>query len=275
MQNILLNPALDAQLKRDGYIVFDMLSAAELNRLQQCYQKWHTTPPAEFYKSYFSDNAAYKTEVEELILELFTPKLKQYFTGYIPYGGMFVVKPQGERGHFPPHQDWSFVDERQHWSLNMWCPLTDVDAANGNMQMLPGSHLFLHTIRGSGTPDQYEGQKELVQPHMLDIPMRAGQAIFFYHGILHGSTPNTQPQERVSVGLSLIEEGAPVYYHYTHPGTSNTEAFEAHLDFYKNYVSDRDKLPTTVRSLGFTDFAFPQLTNEELLQKIKHSKVTV
>ncbi len=47
------------------------------------------------------------------------------------------------------------------------------------------------------------------------------------------------------------------------------------FDFYKNYVSDRDKLPTTVRSLGFTDFAFPQLTNEELLQKIKHSKVTV
>lgn len=268
MQDILLNPTHDAQLKRNGFIVFDMLNADELQRLKSCYAKWHPEPPEEFYKSYFSPNKEYKEDVENLILELFTPKLKHYFSGYIPFGAMFVVKPQGERGHFPPHQDWSFVDERTNWSLNMWCPLTDVDATNGNMQMLPGSHTFLHTIRGSSTPDQYEGQKELVQPYMVDIPMKAGEAIFFFHSIIHGSTPNTSENERVSIGLSLVEQCAPLFYYYTHRDTSKTEVFETSTDFYRQYACDRENLPLSARSLGFTEFSFIQMSDSELIKKI-------
>ncbi len=272
MSPILNDEKLNAFLYREGYVVLPMLSADEVKLLRDVYEKWHPTPPPEFYKSYFSPNEEYKREVEDLTMKLFVPKLDKYFINYIPYGGMLVVKPNGPQGDFPPHQDWSFVDEQKHWSLNMWCALEDVNEANGNMQMLRGSHRFMKTIRGSGTPDQYEAQRELMQDYMTDIPMKAGEAIFFFHGILHGSSPNRSGKERVSIGLSLIEKDVPVYYHFKHMDSGKTEEFLANVNFYINYVSYRDKLPDTVKSLGYTDFTFPTMTDEELVEKIGKAK---
>lgn len=269
MNRILIDDAANEFLNREGYIVIPMLSAEEVKLLRDVYDKWHPEPPAEFYKSYFSPNEEYKYEVEELTQRLFKDKMARHFVNYITYGCMLVVKPSGPAGDFPPHQDWSFVDERQHWSLNMWCALEDVNEANGNMQMLPGSHRFMRTIRGSGTPDQYESQRDLVNSYMIDVPMKAGDAIFFYHGILHGSSPNRSGNPRVAIGMSVIEKEVPVYYHFKHADTGKVEEYLVDLDFYINYVSNRDNMPSNVKSNGFTDFTFPAMSDEELVAKIK------
>ena len=268
MNRILINDELDTFLKREGYVVLPMLNEEEVELLRRLYAKWHPSDPEEFYKSYFSPNEVYKQEVESLTMQLFATKLEKLFVNYIPFGGMLVAKPSGPKGDFPSHQDWSFVDERKHWSLNMWSPLEDVNTNNGCLQILRGSHVFMHTIRGSGTKDQYHSQLGIITEHLTDIHMKAGEAIFFYHGVLHASTPNRSGKVRVSVGLSLIEKNAPIYYHFNHKNTDKTEEFLATVDFYINYVSQRDKMPETVVSNGFTDFTFPSLDNATLLQKI-------
>lgn len=265
---ILKDPALNEKLVTDGFIVLPMLTQEEVEFFRQLYKKWHPTDPDEFYKSYFNSNPEYKEEVERYIMEYFTPKLKEYFVNYVPFGAMFVVKPKGDRGHIPPHQDWSFVDEKKHWSLNMWCPLIDAMAENGNLQMLPGSHLFQETVRGSGTPELYNHLYEKIQPNLVDVPMRAGEAAFFYHGIVHCSTYNTREDARVSLGVSLVEKDAPIHYYYLKPEETHAEKFLVDTDFYINYVSYREKMPDNAEYLGKADIGFNRLTEEELQDRI-------
>lgn len=45
-------------------------------------------------------------------MEYFVTKLDRYFHNYEALGGMFVIKPYGEKGYIPPHQDYCFVDEK-------------------------------------------------------------------------------------------------------------------------------------------------------------------
>ncbi len=67
----------------------------------------------------------------------------------------------------------------------MWCPLEDVNDENGNLMVLKGSHQFNRTIRGVGTPDVYRDHWKLIKQNMRSIPMKAGEAIFFFHGLIH------------------------------------------------------------------------------------------
>ncbi len=270
---IMKDEQLDEQIQKEGYIVLPMLNRDELTMFRELYKKWHTSDPEEFYKSYFSDNKIYKSEVEALVLNIFASKIENYFTEYIAFGGMYVAKPEGEKGHFPPHQDWSFVDETKNWSLNMWCPLEDVNDSNGYLYVLPGSHRFNITIRGSGTPNTYDHLTAEILQTVKGIPMKAGECIFFYHGLVHGSTLNTLNRARVSVGLSLVQKNVPLLYHFYHEGLGKTEQFEIKdIDFYINYVSYRDSKPEIAESKGFIDFNYPRLTKGEFLEKTGRRK---
>lgn len=250
---------MDARLREHGYVVLPMLDAEEVAHFQRLYDKWHSEMPEGFYKSYFSTDAAYRNEVESEILRVFMPKLRAYFTDFKAFGGMFVIKPPGDPGHIPPHQDWSFVDETRHWSLNLWCPLIDTTGDNGNIQMLPGSHLFMDTLRGWGTPEVYAHLKDDIEPMLTDVPLRAGECVFFFHGIVHCSTINDRPGPRVSIGLSMVEQEAPLRYAYLAEGAEKAELFEVTPDFYINYTSHRHEMPEGVTRIGLSDNPFATL----------------
>ena len=266
--NILKDEKSNTFLNKNGFIICDALTESQLRKYRVKFNKWHNKSVGSFYKSYFSDQANYKADIENEIIDDFNELVEKKFQNCQLFGGMYVVKPFGNEGHLPPHQDWSFVDEQKHWSLNMWCPLQDVNATNGNMLMLPGSHSYMKTIRGSKTKDQYLDQKKLLDNYMLDQPMKAGQAIFFFHGIIHGSKPNKTVNDRVSLGLSLIEQNAPVYYHYYNEKINQTEVFKTDTKFYQNYVADREKLPDNLVSLGLSDFEFDSINDNQLIEKI-------
>lgn len=259
---ILKNDSLNEQLISNGYIVLPMLDAEQVDFFKLLYKKWHPVDPVEFYKSYFNPNTEYKVEVEKYIMQHFTEKLEQYFVDYIPFGAMFVVKPTGNKGHIPPHQDWSFVDETKHWSLNTWCPLVDTQTENGTIQVLPGSHFFMESIRGSGTPELYDHLYDSIRPHLVNISLKAGEAIFFYHGTLHCSTYNINPEARVCLGLSLVQKNVPIYYNYLKSGEEKADTFLVDTDFYINYVSYRDQMPKTAKYLGKNSSDFSRLSKD-------------
>lgn len=247
---ILRDPVMNDRLISDGFIVLPMLSEAQVEDFRALYRKWHPADPDAFYKSYFSPDPVYKQEVEEAIMEAFAPRLGDYFLDHEAFGAMFVVKPKGDNGHIPPHQDWSFVDETKHWSLNTWCPLTDTTGDNGNIQMLPGSHLLMETVRGFGTPEYYAHLYDAIAPRLKDVPMAAGEAVFFYHGIVHCSTYNTKEDARVSLGMSLVQKGVPIIYHHLREGEAFAERFVVDTDFFMRHTSNRQFLPENLRTMG-------------------------
>lgn len=265
--NIFFNPELDKKMVRDGFIILPFLGPNEITNFENLYNKWHCEQPTAFFKSYFDPRMDYKQEVENKIIQVFQEKMKTVFRDYNAFGGLFVVKPPSQEGHLPPHQDWSFVDERKHWSINMWCPLEDVDSDNGNMIVLKGSHQFNRTIRGVGTPDVYRDHWKLIENNMQSVPLKAGEAIFFFHGLLHGSTLNTTPKSRVSIGLTLTPKYAPHYFHYMEKGTNILERFSTNPDFYIEYASKRGARPESESQKD--SFKFDPIQENKLINDIR------
>lgn len=265
---ILRDQFLDVRMRAHGYVVLPMLNAEEVAHFKRLYDKWHTRGPERFYKSYFSADKEYREEVEREVLRVLLPKLQKHFQPFKAFGGMYVIKPQGDPGHIPAHQDWSFVDETKNWSINLWCPLIDTIGENGNMQMLPGSHLFMETLRGWGTPEVYAHLKDDIEPHLVDVPLKAGECVFFHHGIVHCSTMNDKETPRVSIGLSMVEKDAPLRYAYLAEGKERAELFEVTPDFYINYTSHREQMPDGVRRLGVSENPFATFSVQELEEKI-------
>jgi hypothetical protein len=244
--NMFLDLNLDKKMVTDGYLVLPFLAEEEITFFKELYKKWHPTDPDAFYKSYFDPRLEYKRDVENAIIKIFNTKMKAVFTNYDSFGGLFVVKPPTEKGHLPPHQDWPFVDEKKHWSINMWCPLEDVSDANGNIVVLKGSHQFNETIRGVGsTPDIYRDHWKIIEENMLSVPMKAGEAIFFFHGLLHGSTHNTTENTRVSIGLTLTPKNTDLFFHYLDKikEKEQLEKFQTTPDFYIKYATERGVKP--------------------------------
>ena len=270
---ILRDTEKNEHLISKGFVVLDMLDAAEIQFFVTLYEKWHSTAPVEFYKSYFSDNLAYKKEVEDAIIRYCYPRIKEYFVDFNAFGAMFVVKPKGDAGHIPPHQDWSFVDEALHWSLNMWLPIQDVTERNGSMRFLAGSHFFLNTIRGAGTPQLYDHLEKEVEMNLVDVPLKAGQAVFFYHGIVHCSHYNEKEKERVCLGLSLLEPGACVYFHSMKEGEEFADKYEVDTSFFINYSHNPGVIANSAVYLGKDNRAFLKLTKEELIVRVDGSKI--
>lgn len=207
-------------------------------------------------------------KVEKTILRIFKEKMSSVFRNYEAFGGLFVVKPATEEGHFPPHQDWSFVNENKFWSINMWCPLEDVNDANGNLIVLKGSHQFYETIRGANTPDIYRDHLKLISTNMSSVPMKAGQAIFFFHGLLHRSTPNITNKPRASIGLTLTPKNSELlFYFFDKDSSAPLIQYKTNPEFYIQYACNRDNKPSIP---GQTyQFPFTEINEIDLVNKIK------
>lgn len=257
-------------LVENGYIVLPILNVEELSVFKQLYKKWHPTAPDKFYKSYFSDNMDYKIEVEEKILEYFEPRLKNIMHSFEAFGAMFVVKPNGEKGQIPPHQDWSFVDEEKHWSLNAWCPLQDTTERNGTIRVLKGSHLFKKTIRGANTPEWYSENYDEIEKNLIDVEIKAGEAIFFFHGILHCSHLNVKEEERVCLGLSVIQKDIPIYFHLLKEEEQLADKYAVDTSFYMEYASNRGGIPKGVLHLGKDELAFEKINPNSFEKMMKY-----
>jgi len=261
---ILKDPVLADRIEKDGYIILPFLNLDEIEHFKKLYKDYHEEDPEFFYKSYFSSDNEYKRKIEQEITNIFDKRLGHLFVNHRSFGGMFVIKPPMEKGHFTAHQDWSFTDEDLYPSYNMWSPLSDVDEVNGNINVLKGSHRFLKTIRGFNTPDMYDHLHEVIEPNMVNLPMKAGEVVIFYHGLVHGSTKNLNQNARVSLGLSVVQKEAPLKYHYFDSDRGKLEQYASDPEFYISYVDHRDEKPKTIKYLGDVDFKFERLTLEHL-----------
>jgi hypothetical protein len=266
---VLKDPEMASQMEENGYITLPFLSPEEVEYFKNLYKNYHPEDPEFFYKSYFSSDLAYKEKVEKDIIEVFQKRLGDLFYDHRTFGGMFVAKPPLEKGHFTAHQDWSFTDETIYPSYNMWCPLDDVNDENGNLSVLKGSHRFIKTIRGFGTPDVYDHLYDHLESNMISLPMKAGEVVIFYHGLVHGSTRNLTEKARVSIGLSIIHKEAPLRFHYLDSEKNVLEHYASTPEFYLNYVDHREEKPTTIDCLGRVEFNFERLSEYQLKQLIE------
>jgi len=205
---LLPEPQAAAELATKGYTVFPFLSSADTDALTRYYFEIQQEEPGHFYSSTHAKDPAFRKKTSDYIKDIISPRMSSVFKNYRLLGGAFVVKPPHGKGILQPHQDWNIVDEAATRSFNLWIPLTDVTIENGAVFVLPGSHSKLPTFRGPGIASLFKNIEQDIWNTLTPLPMKAGEALFYDHALLHGSPVNSTDKIRLGIVCGVISNNA-------------------------------------------------------------------
>jgi len=237
---------LQAAFDRDGYAVVDLIEPEQVADLLAFYHGLdHAKMPAYgFQVSLDNERSDFVKEVSDKLTSTVKPFVDQLFQNHRLFTASFVIKEKNPLGVVPPHQDWTFVNERKYWSASIWCPLVDVNVNNGCLGVIRGSHRFYDHVRPSPSP-QYEppfkDQLFTIFPYLQLIEMKAGQALVFNNRTFHASPPNTSAQPRIACGLGITHREAEIEHYYLLPQQDRmlVERFKVAPDFFYAYNNAR------------------------------------
>lgn len=230
---------LQKRFESDGVVQLDLLSEDEVSVLNEAYQRFSASPGRGFYSTILSQDVAERRSVNKVISSVLQSAIEKWLDGFRQLVSTFAVKTARQSTtSVPIHQDWSFVDETRFYSIGLWCPLSDVSAHNGCLQVVKGSHSHATLPRGACTPFLYpELIPVLRERYLRCVPLSAGQALLFDHRLFHCSTTNCSESNRVAATSVLIPRDCrPRYYHAPDPqNPMQLDVFEVDMDFYVSH----------------------------------------
>lgn len=235
------DPQQQKELEKNGYVVIPFLSGEEVTAINQFYNEMHPggSPPdfiEGIHMTTWCQDSDYKKKVSSFLENLFAKPTQQFFEHVRRLNHVFIVKKTGKDTTFKVHQDWNVVDENKYESVNVWVPLHDVDENSGALWVLKGSHHIKRKIRGAGYlfPDYSPYFNEL-EKKSTSVKLKAGEAIVFYHSIIHGSPPNLANTDRKAACFSVIPEEAPLCIYFQPTANDALEQYEPSDDFVFEY----------------------------------------
>lgn len=223
----------DSELQKrfvaDGFVVVPLISASEVRTLLNLFES--TRPPGEitglhttFYDSSLQDCLL----VHGLVTQIFARHVQRLFRDCTLVGGSFFVKGTTD-SVLVPHQDWNAVDESAHTSMSIWCPLVDVDAHNGPLWVVRGSHHRWDTVRSITIPSKNFSVEEIA-PFSVELLLRAGEAVIYAHDLFHASPPNVSGRIRPAVVAGVLPTEADNIHYYRPPGSTEPIAEVLRID---------------------------------------------
>jgi hypothetical protein len=233
----LRDPDLDRSLRRDGYLAVPFLGPDALDDLRALWRSIDPGPLMGIWSNVHACDAATNRRVDDAITAAFRQPAADLFLDGILSGGSFLVKGVGEASASTPHQDWNNVDESIGESISIWCPLTDVDGDNGALVVIPGSHRLRPSIRSIDTPSLYLDFTDELEPHLVEVPARAGDAVLYAHNLFHGSKPNRTGTTRPCVVSGVLPAGVG-HLHYRALGDQRFEALGIDRRFFMEGIPE-------------------------------------
>jgi len=264
MKAIFKNPTSEKQFREQGYVVVDLLDETAVNTLRTAYDQHKENVTQPFHTTHFSTDPAYKQQVHDTISNTvfsFAGKLLNDFT---PVFGNFMVKQTGPNSEMPLHADWSYVQENGLRSLAIWVPLVDTNKDNGCLGVIPGSHRISPAIRGPRLVQaQYENFKKWIEAKGKLLSMKAGQAVFYDHALMHYSPPNMSAENRPALNLSCVPQGAVLFHHCVPEGKEKIQVYKVEGNsffiHYNNYQA-----PTLGTVTGTLEIASVPAVNDKM-----------
>lgn len=206
-----------ASFDENGYVVLDLLSAEEIESLLALYKE---TVGDAAHTNLLESSRICSLETNFRIMdglrEGFAEPVSRLFASRNVYGGTFYNKVPGTSELLGLHQDWSVVEEDVYESAYIWCALVDVTPERGGIFVLPGSHRYFDNLRSGSMPSPRIPPRGPLTELIVDVPLRAGQAIAWSDRLFHGSRANRTKEPRFACTGRVNQEGAGlVYYHRT------------------------------------------------------------
>ncbi len=129
----------------------------------------------------------------------------------------YFCKMPGDAKGVSWHQDCSYWPLTPSKTLTVWLAIDDVDAENGCMQVIPGSHLHGHLAwRESDAAERnvlsqtIEGAERYGKP--VNIELRAGEISIHSDLLIHGSLPNRSTRRRCGLTLRYCPPDVRAYW---------------------------------------------------------------
>ena len=140
----------------------------------------------------------------------------------IQINGDFWIRPKlpaEEITTAPWHQDSGYMPDTAHNLLPaVWFPLVPVDARNGALQFVPGTHKLGVQVYHKEEGAVFSTTDFAPQPHEIEtLDMMPGDLIIFHNLVFHRSTLNMADMVRWSVDFRYSRTGTPVE-HMWHGG---------------------------------------------------------
>lgn len=154
----------------------------------------------------------------------------------------------------------------------MWLPLIDVNEQNGTISFVKGSQRFIDTYRGAGTPEVYNHLLGAAAPYFEPLPLKAGDAVFFFHNILHGSTYNHMPYARVCIGITLTQRDAPLIFYHKKPSEETTDVYSADENFHLRFIHNESKIPDGSVLLEKKLIEYHSLSEKVFIEKVEQAR---
>jgi Phytanoyl-CoA dioxygenase (PhyH) len=260
----LRDPRADASLAEQGFAVLPGAARSSVRALRRLHRELARRAPAGFHSTIYSDDVAHKVEVHDRLVELLTPTLTSLFDDHRSFLANFVSKARGGSDSTKrPHQDWTFVDETDGASLNVWVPLVAVDRRNGCISVLPRSHLLAPTLRGTNTDDPFATLGTEVDRFMTELPMDAGDALVYDHRLLHGSPPNLRRRARLAVACAVVRTDAQLVHHVQQPDRV-VRCYDIDDWFFVRHPFGDVDLPPEAVETARVDVANPSFSTHDL-----------
>jgi ectoine hydroxylase-related dioxygenase (phytanoyl-CoA dioxygenase family) len=232
-----------AQFADDGFIVFeDVFDAKTMGDLDQVLEAFFQRHEQELIAAggasgisrageiLFSDHIAEKDdrvkdfclrqEFVDLTTQLLGPNTDLYWNQTV------YKAPEGDK-EFPWHQDDGYTPVDPSPYLTIWLAVTEANAENGCISVLPGSHKY-GLVKHEPTPFGWACYSADAADQGLRVPVRAGSLIAFSSLLFHKSGPNHSKGMRKAYVIQ-----------YSHAGLKHGETgevFEGKLAVARNGV---------------------------------------
>ncbi|BAQ61812.1 hypothetical protein GM3708_2218 [Geminocystis sp. NIES-3708] len=257
-------------IKRDGYTIVEFLDYQEIIDIQHFYDSLSHNFNSGFAPTMISNDIHYRQLINSRLKKILAQKMSHFFKSYRLCHWSFLVK-QAQRldSTLGLHYDWSFVDKEKFNSLNIFCPLIDVDNSNGCLKVVKGSHNLNNKPWGVFMDFPYKHLLSIIEDkYLTELPIKAGEAVIFDTRVFHCSPPNQTKTERVVLsGIMIPINSTMRYYHCdTEKNDSKIEVFEVDDEFYTSHIWG--VRPEGLTSLGFVDREFEPITIEDFVNKM-------
>jgi hypothetical protein len=135
------------------------------------------------------------------------------------------------------HADCTYVNEEISTSVSIWIPLIDTTINNGCLGVIEGSHLITNKIRGPGIQqNSFTQDRNWIKKYGTLLPVKAGDAIIYHHGLLHYSLANSSAESRPALNLSVAPIDSSIVHYCVPEGAEEIEKYKVDdNDFFLDY----------------------------------------
>ena len=269
--------ALQDLFDRQGFIVTKFLDKEDIDLLNKKFDQLHPSisDQAGFVSGSYSDDLDYKKGASDDIISVFAKHFDRLFINYQTFGAAFLYKTATAGSELGVHQDWTIVDEEQYVALNCWVPLTDIDATNGALHVMPGSQYSkYHSLRAPTIPFFFTGSEKEIISETVPFYVKAGEAVILNQSVIHYSPPNSSGKIRKAITAGVKTLGAPMIFHYRNPD-KQMEKYEMPEDFlisFENFAKSIFEQPRSGNLIETKNYEDPILDKEKAITLVSHLK---